>query len=277
MIRSIFSLPWRHAALAVCLIITGHAVAQQDTEEQVIARVNGETITERELNQLIAQQMQGQGDIPPLQRQQFLDEIISLMLLAQAGEDQSLDETAEIQAQINNHRRTALAQAFVRQLTTEDPVDQATLQARYEAEFGDALPLEYRARHILVAEREQAEGLITRLNDGESFEELAQQFSQDGSASRGGDLGWFASSDMVAPFSEAVVAMETGAISEMPVETRFGWHVIRLDDTREAEAPAFEEVAGQLRMAIINERIQATLDSLREGARIRYMVDWANP
>ena len=115
------------------------------------------------------------------------------------------------------------------------------------------------------------------LLDGAPFGQLAVRFSDAPEANQGGDLGWFSSSDMVSAFGDAVAALETGSLTQTPVETRFGWHVIQLDDTREAEAPAFEEVAGQLRMTMINEQIQATLDELRDSARIRYMVDWASP
>ncbi len=262
------------AGLLFCASI---AQAQLNANDQVLARINGEPITERELDQLIDQQMQGQAEIPPAQRQQFLEEIINLMLLAQAGERADLDEDPTLKAQINNHRRTALAQAFVRDLTTTEPVAEADLQARYEAEFTAETPLEYRARHILVSEREQASGVIERLQEGEDFETLAQRFSQDGSAERGGDLGWFARGDMVTPFGDAVAELAVGETTEQPVETRFGWHVIRLDDTRETEAPAFEQVAGELRMRIINERIQEQLENLRRRADIDYEVNWARP
>lgn len=267
----------RVLSIAGLLFCASLAQAQQNGEDQVLARINGEPITERELDQLIDQQMQGQAEIPPAQRQQFLDEIINLMLLAQAGERADLDEDPTLQAQINNHRRTALAQAFVRDLTTTEPVAEADLRARYDAEFSAETPLEYRARHILVGEREQAAGVIERLQAGEDFETLARRFSEDGSAERGGDLGWFARGDMVAPFGDAVAGLEAGETTEQPVQTRFGWHVIRLDDTRETEAPAFEQVAGELRMRMINERIQRQLEDLRDRADIDYEVNWARP
>ncbi len=259
-------------SLVAILFVIAPAQAQT-----VLAEVNGETITERELDQLIAQQMQGQREIPPLQRQQFLDEIISLMLLAQAGEAEGLAENAALQAQLNNNRRTSLAQAFVRQLTAEEPVPESVLRERYEAEFGGGTPLEYKARHILVSERDQAEGIIDRLESGEDFGDLARQYSQDGSSQRGGDLGWFAAGDMVAPFSEAVAGLDAGELTAEPVETRFGWHVIRLDEARETPAPAFGDVAGQLRMRVINERIQNRLASLRDDAEIDYEAAWAQP
>jgi peptidyl-prolyl cis-trans isomerase C len=268
---------FRFQSLAAGLLLsataaTGIAMAQSGTN--TLAEVNGEPVTERELDLLISQQTQGRGDVPPAQRRQFLEEVINLMLLSQAGEAEGLDDDPDLTAQLNNSRRTAMAQAFVRELTTSEPVAEQTLRERYENEYGGEAPMEYRARHILVGEADQASGIIDRLNEGEAFEDLARQFSQDGSAQNGGDLGWFAPSDMVAPFSDAVAEMAPGEVSATPVETRFGFHVIRLDDTRQAEVPSFEEVAGQLRMTVVNERIQAQLDSLRSDAQIEYQADW---
>ncbi|MEX0374478.1 peptidylprolyl isomerase [Spiribacter pallidus] len=268
----------RFQSLAAGLVLsataaTGIAMAQPETN--TLAEVNGEPVTERELDLLISQQTQGRDDVPPAQRRQFLEEAINLMLLSQAGEAQGLDDDPDLTAQLNNSRRTAMAQAFVRELTTREPVAEATLRERYEAEYGGEAPKEYRARHILVGEAEQAAGIIEQLNDGEAFEDLARQYSQDGSAQNGGDLGWFAGSDMVEPFADAVAGMAPGEVSATPVETRFGFHVIRLDDTRAAEVPGFEDVAGQLRMNVINERIQSQLDSLRGDADIDYRAEWA--
>jgi len=262
--------------LPALLLAAGLSTAQAQ-EAEILAEINGEPITERELDLLVEQQTQGRSDIPPAQRRQFLQEYINLMLLAQAGDADGLAENPDLQAQLNNNRRTSLAQAFVRQLTTEQPVDESVLRERYEAEYGGDAPLEYKARHILVSERDQAEGIISRLENGEDFTDLARQYSQDGSSERGGDLGWFAAGDMVAPFSEAVAGLEAGELTAEPVETRFGWHVIRLDETRETAAPAFGDVAGQLRMRIINERIQERLATLRDNANIDYEASWATP
>ena len=263
------------AALSLCASIT---LAQDNAANTtVLAQINGEPVTERELNQLIARQTQGQTDLPAVQRRQFLQEMINLMLLSQAGETAGVDDNPDVSAQLQNSRRTTLAQAFVRDLTTAEPVDEARLRERYQQAYVDNPSQEYRARHILVQEKAQAEGLITRLNDGEAFADLAQQYSEDGSAEQGGDLGWFSSSDMVSAFGDAVAALETGSLTQTPVETRFGWHVIQLDDTREVATPAFSEVAEELRRRLINERIQARIDALRGDAQIDYSAAWASP
>lgn len=265
--------------LAATLSLSASITLAQDNAANttVLAQINGEPVTERELNQLIARQTQGQTDLPAVQRRQFLQEMINLMLLSQAGETAGVDDNPDVSAQLQNSRRTTLAQAFVRDLTTAEPVDEARLRERYQRAYVDNPSQEYRARHILVQEKAQAEGLITRLNDGEAFADLAQQYSEDGSAEQGGDLGWFSSSDMVSAFGDAVAALETGSLTQAPVETRFGWHVIQLDDTREVATPAFSEVAEELRRRVINERIQARIDALRGDAQIDYRAGWASP
>ena len=268
----------RHPLLAGLALAIGLGSAQaQDDAVNVLAEINGEPITERELDLLIEQQTQGRSDIPPAQRRQFLDEVINLTLLAQAGASAGLDADPELRARLNNNRRTSLAQAFVRDMTRTEPVAEALVRERYQAEYGGSTPVEYKARHILVSERDQAAGIIERLGNGEDFAELARQYSQDGSSERGGDLGWFAAGDMVAPFAAAVSELDAGELAAEPVETRFGWHVIRLDETRETRAPAFEDVARALRMRIINERIQARLEALRDDASIDYEAAWAQP
>lgn len=270
------------------LVATGTGLAQEETGPDVvpaderetpavIAEINGEPINELELNQLVSQQTGGETDLPAVQRRQFLQEIINLVLLAQAGEEAGLELSPELQAQISNNRRRALAQSFVRENTAGDPIDETALRERYEEQYGGEAPQEYRARHILVGEREQAAGLIERINEGEDFEELAEQHSQDGSSQNGGDLGWFSPGDMVEPFSEAVTSLSEGELTDEPVQTGFGWHVIRLEGTREGEAPAFEDVADELRMTLINRRIQARIDELRESADIDYEANWAEP
>jgi peptidyl-prolyl cis-trans isomerase C len=248
-----------------------------NAEVEVLADINGETITARELDQLVSQQTQGQSEIPPPQRRQFLEEIINLMLLAQAGDAAGIDEAPDVAAQLNNDRRRTLAQGYVRQITETEPVSESVLRERYDEVYGADAPREYKARHILVSDREQAAALVDRLDSGESFVELAGQYSEDGTSRDGGNLGWFAPGDMVEPFSAAVADLEPGEVTDEPVETRFGFHVIRLDDTRETEAPAFSDVASELRMGIVNERIQAELEGLREDAEIDYEAAWARP
>lgn len=252
---------------AVLTMSVGIASAQSDT---VLAEVNGEVITERQLNQIIAQQTQGAGDLPPAQREQFLEEVINLTVLAQAAAEQGLADDPTVRAQLENIRRTALAQAFVRSLSTGEPISEEALTEKYDEQYGGGQQ-EYRARHILVDDPTLAADLIARIRDaGADFAELAAEYSRDGSAQNGGDLGWFAPGDMVAPFAEAVQALDVSEVSDTPVETQFGWHVLRVDEVRERAAPPMAEVQSELRMAIVNDRIERALNALRDEASVRY-------
>ena len=167
--------PLRHLLLLALMFGITTATAQDNTDRAVVAEINGEPITQIELDQLIAQQTGGNTELPAVQRRQFLEEIINLVLLAQAGEAEGLALGPDLQARINNNRRRALAQAFVRRNARADQISQDMLRERYEAQYGEGVPVEYRARHILVGEAEQAEALraLTLLDELEARGSLA--------------------------------------------------------------------------------------------------------
>lgn len=264
------------AALAAGLL-AGPALAQEDASGEVVARVNGEPISASALAQLLAQQTQGRGEVPAAQRQQFLEEVITVTLLAQDAEARDLHREPDIAAQLENTRRAILAQALVRSLSGEDRVSDEAVRELYDERFAGGGDREYRARHILVPERETAVGIIDELDAGGDFAELAAEHSEDSNAEDGGDLGWFAAADMVGPFAAEVEALEPGEYSDEPVETRFGWHVVQVDDTRETDPPAFEEVQDQLRMELVRRSVQQYVQALRADAEIEYEADWAEP
>ena len=152
------------------------------------------------------------------------------------------------------------------------------IQAAYEDTYGNAEPeTEYNASHILVETEEEAVALVTELEGGADFAELAMEKSTGPSGPRGGALGWFGTGAMVAPFEEAVVALEAGAISA-PVQTQFGWHVIKLNETRIKDAPPLEQVRGDLEETIQTQAIEAHIAELTEGAEItRVTVEEVDP
>lgn len=264
-------------ALAAGLAINPAVAQEEDASGEVVARVNGEPISADALAQLLAQQTEGRGEVPDAQRQQFLDEVITVTLLAQEAEARELDDQADIAAQLVNTRRAILAQALVRSLSGADRVDDAAVRELYEERFAEGGDREYRARHILVPERETAAEIIDELDAGGDFATLAGEHSEDASGREGGDLSWFAAGDMVGPFAAEVESLETGEYSDEPVETRFGWHVVRLDDTRTTEAPAFDDVREQLRMELVRRSVQEYVQELRAAAEIEYEADWAEP
>ena len=152
------------------------------------------------------------------------------------------------------------------QITRANPVSDEELKKIYQeqAPSGD----EYKARHILVKEEDEAKTLIVELDNGADFSELAKQHSTGPSGKSGGELGWFSPKQMVAPFSEAVAGMEKGAYTKQPIKTQFGWHIIILDDTREASPPPFEQLKPQLQAFVQKQRVQAYITRLRESATI---------
>ena len=199
-------------------------------------------------------------------RRAILEEIINLELARQGGETQGLDKDTKVQLQIDQQRRAVIATAAIQHELEANPVSDEELKKIYQeqAPSGD----EYKARHILVKEEDEAKTLIVELDNGADFSELAKQHSTGPSGKSGGELGWFSPKQMVAPFSEAVAGMEKGAYTKQPVKTQFGWHIIILDDTREASPPPFEQLKPQLQAFVQKQRVQAYITRLRESATI---------
>ncbi|MEE9493937.1 MAG: peptidylprolyl isomerase [Gammaproteobacteria bacterium] len=240
------------------------AETMADTSE-VVATVNGATIT-RNLFDTYSQQRQQRrpGDQDP---QAVLDEIVNLELALQDGIKNGVDKQPEIVAQVTQQRRAVIASAAIKQQLIDNPITDEELKKIYDEKTSGA-GTEYKARHILVEDETKAKELITKLDGGADFSDLAKEHSTGPSGKSGGDLGWFSSQQMVKPFSEAAAAMEKGKYSKEPVKTQFGWHVILLDDSRESSPPPFEQLKPQLQSFAQNERIQNYVQSLRDNATI---------
>jgi len=241
------------------------AAVQDDSA--VVATVNGTPITERALA-LYQQQRHSRRPNDPTGQDHdaVLNEMINLELARQAGVQQGLDQRSDIQLQIEQQRRAVIAAAAIQEQLQTKPVSEADLKKLYDDNVGDGK--EYKARHILVEQEQQARDLIGELDGGADFSELAKQHSTGPSGKTGGELGWFSAAQMVKPFSDALAGMEKGSYSKEPVQTQFGWHVIMLDDTRESEVPSFEQVKGQLQMMAQNQQVQDYVASLRSNATI---------
>lgn len=254
---------------------SGAAPAAVKDDSAVVATVNGAAITERALD-LYQQQRHSRrpNDTTGQDRDAVLNELINLELARQAGVQQGLDQQTDIQLQIEQQRRAVIAAATIQHQLQTSPASEADLKKLYDDNVGDGK--EYKARHILVEEQQQARDLIGELDGGADFSELAKQHSTGPSGKTGGELGWFSASQMVEPFSDALAGMEKGSYSKEPVQTQFGWHVIMLDDTRESEVPSFEQVKGQLQMMAQNQQVQDYVASLRSSAAIE-IVQGAAP
>lgn len=250
-------------------IAEGHASA-----DTVVATVNGTDITLGHmlvLRQRLPQQYQ---QLPPdVLFNGILDQLVQQTLLGQQTENLS---TAS-RITLDNEERALRAAEEARRVVDDAMTDEA-IQAAYDELYGNTEPeTEYNASHILVETEEEAAALVTDLEGGADFAELAMEKSTGPSGPRGGELGWFGTGAMVPPFEEAVVALEVGAISA-PVQTQFGWHVIKLNETRIKDAPALNEVRNQLRENVQAAAIESRIDALTEAAEIvRPELDGIDP
>jgi len=233
----------------------------------VLATVNGAPITEA-VFELYQQQMQSRapGNPAAMNRETILNEVINLELARQSGEKEGVGKDTKIQLQIAQQKRAVLASAAIQQYLSANPITDEELKKIYDEQVpkGD----EYKARHILVEDEDAAKKLIVELDGGADFSELAKEHSTGPSGKSGGELGWFSPKQMVAPFSEAAAKLEKGAYTKEPVKTQFGWHIIILDDTREASPPPFEQLKPQLQAFVQKQRVQEYITRLRQSATI---------
>lgn len=238
-----------------------------------VAVVNGQPIT-RDLFSIYAQQRQQRmGDIDsPEALQSLVDELVIQELLVQKAEEQNLAQNPEVAMQLELIRRNLLATAALRsQLQEQTPTEEAIKEAYQEMTVDQEQ--EYKASHILVETEEKASEIIEKLNQDADFAELAREHSKDTSAAQGGDLGWFSPEVMVEPFSDAVTRLEKGEYTNQPVQTQFGWHVIRLEEVREATPPSIEEVRPQIIQRLQSQMISDYLEKLREQAEVEIKVE----
>jgi len=239
-------------------------------KEDAVAVVNGTYISKASLAVLeaeIAQRNRGQS----LPQKQLIEELVQRELLVQDAKQKQLDKTAEFSERMQTIKNSLLSQAAIQNYLKSNPITDATLQAEYDKNIS-AAGSEYKARHILVKTEDEAKVIIAELTKGTDFSELAKTKSTGPSGPQGGDLGWFAAGQMVAPFSEAVIALENGKFTTEAVETQFGWHVILREDSREQTPPPFESVKEQIRPQLQRQKMQEFLDSLRQQAKVEVLL-----
>jgi len=235
----------------------------------VVATVNGQKISGDVFDAFAKAVMGGSSETPSdEQRTQMVDQLINMVLAAQAAEKDGLAKEPEVQARLELLRTQILAEAATEKYIKSHPASDSEIRAEYDAQVAN-MPKEYKARHILVDTQESAEKIIAKLNDGGDFAKLAAAESKDSSAKNGGDLGWFSPQTMVKPFADAVTALEKGTYTKAPVQSEFGWHVILLEDLRSPEVPEFEQVKPQVEMFTQRKKLQTYLDELRAAGQIQ--------
>jgi peptidyl-prolyl cis-trans isomerase C len=254
------------AAAAILAFAGTVAMAQEDA---VVATVNGQPVTETDLEIAISDLEQQFAQLPEEQRRAAaLSAVIEIRLLAAEAESKGLAEGDEFARRMDMLRQRALHSAYIEQEVAALVTDEA-VRARYDEEIAK-IPAseEVRARHILVETEDEATAIIKQLDEGGDFEAIAKEKSTDGAAAQGGDLGYFGAGQMVPEFEQAAFAMEVGAHSAEPVKSQFGFHVIKLEDKRAKEPPAFEQVSGQLRSVLLRDAYMKVVNDLRAGAEV---------
>ena len=256
------------AFLAFLVVTFFGSLSVQAASKTVLAKVNGHEITETEVefaNNEIGSEIAG---VPEQQRRRLLVEyLIEVHLMAEAAEKAGLATGDNFEARMNYYRLRATRDAYFEKHVS-DSVPESEAKALYD-ERVKSLPSqeEVRARHILVETAEEAEKVRKELTDGGDFAELAAKYSKDRGGQNGGDLGYFTRGQMVKPFEEAAFTLENGALSE-PVKSDFGWHIIKVEDKRKRQPPAFEQVKDQITASLVQSKLQGAVQELRTKASV---------
>jgi peptidyl-prolyl cis-trans isomerase C len=250
--------------LAASIALVPLAAAADDA---VVARVNGHEIKQSDLDFAATEIGPRLATIRPDDRRRILLQfVIENELMAGAGEKDKLDQTDTFPARVKYHTRRALRDAFY-DSGIAGAVSDADAKQIYDEKISKMKPeQEVHARHILVETKEEAEEVIKRLKNGEDFATVADEKSKDTNA-KGGDLGFFTRGQMLKPFEDAAFALEPGQISE-PVQTQFGWHVIKVEEKRDQPLPSYDEVKEAIMGQLIQQKAQQVVTNLRDSATI---------
>lgn len=236
-----------------------------------VAIVNGTPISQTDYDVYVKSLLQGKqapAELTPEQKGQVLDEMITMELVSAQAVKDGLDKDPDIAARLDVLRMRVLADAASQKfLKGKEPTD-AELHAEYDSAIASMDKTEYHARHILVDSKEKAEALIKKIKGGAKFEDVAKAESSDNSKTSGGDLGWFTLARMVKPFGDAVKGLKKGEMTQEPVQTQFGWHIIKLEDTREVAPPPFDQVKQQVSNGVVQKKLQAYVEELKKNAKI---------
>ncbi len=255
----------RLAALLIAgAIISAPAFAQSKT----FATVNGQAIPQSVYDAFVAEQKaQGTPDTPELQNA-VKEELIRREILAQEAKKKGLDKKGNIQGQVELAKQAVLIRAFLSDYVAAHPISEAQLKAEYEVIKTNLGTTEYKTRHILVADEEEAKGIIAKLDKGEKFSELAKVSKDPGSKDKGGELGWSSPNSYVKPFGEALTKLKKNEYTKTPVKSDFGYHVIMLEDSRPANPPPFEQVKQQMQQRAAQQQVEQLVKELRGKAKV---------
>ena len=237
--------------------------------EAPAARVNGVAIPAYRLDAAVkARAAQGQPDSPEA-RKAIRDALINQEVVAQEAVKRGLDKQPQVAARIELDRQSVLANAYFEDYLQKNPVTDDMLKKEYDRLRPQVPAKEYKVRHILVDKEDDAKNIIAQIRKGGSFEKLAAEHSKDtGSKGRGGDLDWGPAERYVKPFADALARLKKGQMTDAPVKSDFGFHVIRLEDERATKIPSFEEAKPQIQQMVQTQQVQKAISDLRAKAKV---------
>ncbi len=250
--------------LAMSFVVAAPVFAQN------VATVNGKPIPAARVDQMVKQVVaQGRATDSPQLRDMIKKDLIGREVLIQEADKQNVGGRADVKAAIDNARQSIIINAMLADYVKKNPVKDADIKAEYDKAKSGAPDKEYKARHILVEKEEDAKAIITKLKGGAKFEELAKQSKDPGSAAQGGDLGWTDPSRFVPEFSKAMTSLKTGAITDTPVKTQYGYHVIKLEESRPVTIPPLDQVKQQVAEQLQQRKLAEYRESLLKKAKIQ--------
>lgn len=233
-----------------------------------VATVNGKPIPRTRVDTVVRQQTaRGVPDNEQLRRA-VTDRLINFELVAQEVERRGLTKNADVQTQIEIARQQVLFEVYMQDYFKSKPISEAVLRSEYDKVRAQRGEREYKARHVLVDSEAEAKNIIDQLGKGGKMEDLAKVSKDGGSRERGGDLGWNAAGTFVKPFADALAKLEKGKFTTQAVQSQFGWHVIYLEDVRNVQFPAYDQVKPQIQNALQEQEIQKVFTDLRAKAKI---------
>ena len=236
---------------------------------QNLAIVNGKAVP-KERAEVLKQQVERSGrPVTPEMESQIKDEVIAREVFMQEAQKRGLEATPDFKTQMDLARQTIWIRELFADYQKKNPVTDAEIQAEYDKFVAANSGNEYKASHILVATEDEAKAIIASIKKGAKFADIAKKQSKDpGSGAKGGDLDWANPSSYVAEFTESLIKLDKGKMTQTPVKSQFGWHVIRLDDVREAQMPKLDEVKPQIAQQLQQQKMNKFQEDLRAKAKI---------
>jgi peptidyl-prolyl cis-trans isomerase C len=256
--------PFFLSALAAALLGLALPVLAQN-----VAIVNGKPVPKTRLEALAAQLAKSGRPVGAEMQGQLKDEVIAREIFMQEAQKRGLDSTDDFKLQMELARQTLLIRELFADYQKSNPVTDADIQAEYDKFVSANGGKEYHARHILVEKEDEAKAIIASLKKGGKFDEIAKKQSKDpGSGANGGDLDWANAASYVPEFSGALTKLKKGQTTDAPVKSQFGWHVIRLEDVRDAQLPKLEEVKPQIAQQLQQQKLAKFQEDLRGKAKV---------